>query len=200
MTRRPPDRSRSDDRIRAWRFTSPEPGVGPKDWEAGLVSWIIESESGLLDPMGLFTHWFLGGASLADREGVPPAHRHYPEAQFELSCWTINPEVTDPVAILEARRRTGVIDDTLSFAPPADIVYQFHGVTAEAATSIIDDMAAAIVDRALSPSRPPVGVSGGIVFPSGPAMVFDREWKSILDTTVQHYKTGHWPAAQEGRA
>jgi hypothetical protein len=194
---REPDLTNPAETIRAYRLPRPDPGVGPIDWQAGLTSWFIEADPGVLDPLGLFTGWFVGGASLADRPGVPPAKLHYPGAQYELSCWTLDPDKHVTIEFYE-RRMTGDLSDGGGILmQPVDIVYQWHGTTDRQAEDILGDFVRAVVIGGISPCRPPV-VDGAYLVA---AKMFDTEWKQRLDATVEHYWTaGTHVAIEEGRA
>lgn len=175
----------------------PEPGVGPLDWHAGIGAWFIESAPDVLDPLGLFTRWYCGVVHLRDMPGVRPAHRHYPEATYELMCFTIDPDSGVSIDTYDERTRTGTADNAEALQP-ADIVYQWHGTNDKQAEAVGAAFVRAIVHGALSPSRPPSGQSGTMVFAPGPARAFDVEWRRRLDATVEHYVTGH--SMPDGRA
>jgi hypothetical protein len=186
---RAPDLTNEAGTIRAWRLGVPEPGVGPTDWQAGLAAWFIDADQGVLDPLlGLFTRWYIGVVSLRDVPGVPPAYRQYPEAQYELLCFTIDPGKDITIEVYD-RRLTGDLSGPDGFLlQPADIVFQWHGTDDAGAHGVLDAFIRAIVIGGLSPNRP-VDAS---------RIVFDADWRSRLAATVEHYATGHWPANEPG--
>lgn len=193
---RPPDLANAAGTIRAWHYER-VPGIGPADWDAGLTSWYIEANAGVLDPV--FGGWYVGGVSLRDIPGVRAAFRKYPNAQYELSCHTIDPNAGVTAELWE-RRTTGATDDRVGFLlQPPDVVYQWHGTTDEGAVGVCESFVNAVVLGGLSPSRPAAGLSRtGMLFLPGPAWAFDADWEGRLAATVEHYATGHVPPAPGG--
>lgn len=187
---REPDLTNAPATIRAWHYLV-KPGVGPADWSAGLGSWLIECDPNTLDP--IFTKWFVGGVSLRDIEGVPPANRQYPEAEYELNCFTVDPESGVGPEHYERMTTEGAYPGapTRFLVQPPDVVFQWHGTSDEEATEILEAFVRAVVLGGLSPSRPPVGYSHGVAFLPGPARAFDAAWRRRLVATVEHYTTGH---------
>jgi hypothetical protein len=199
---RPPDLANEAGTIRAWRWTA-TPGVGPADWQAGLATWFIQADPGVLDPV--FSGWFVGGVSLRDIEGVPPAHRKYPDAQYELVCLTIDPESGVGPEHYETTASGGDNGRTGFLLKPPDIVYQCHGTDDAGAMGVLDAFIRAVVQGGLSPSRPPASTvsdleRGGTLFDARPAHAFDADWRRRLDATVEHFATGHWPHQESGLA
>jgi len=179
---REPDLRADDGKIRAWRMLTVKPDIGPADWQAGLAAWFIEADVGVLDPYGI-TAWYIGCVSLRDMPGVTPANRHYPDAQFELSAWSIDPNKGVTIELYDRRVEQG--DDGGAegvLLTPPDIVFQWHGTTDEHAIQILEAFIRAVVLGRMSPSRPVV---------VDYARRFDAAWREALSSTVEHFATGH---------
>lgn len=94
----------------------------------------------------LWSWWFMGVVSLEDVPGAPRAHHQYAEAEYELMILSINPEIED--GVLRAVPDIAAIErgdlgerGYLGYLDPADLVFQFHGVTREQAESLGDTVA-----------------------------------------------------------
>jgi hypothetical protein len=144
-------------------------GVGTQAWrsrlqsdapehQAHLAGWVI---NGPFHPF--WSYWVLGVVSLAEMPGVAPPNKVYPEAEYEIMIVSCDPEHPTPDP-----DEAGWV--TLS---PADLVYQFDGVTDEQAIEIAELMVRQIVAGEMSPDSD-----------------YRAEWKRRLDTTVEHYKEG----------
>lgn len=95
-----------------------------------------------------------------------PAHREYPEAEYELIVGAVDPKVEpDPDDIEGFARRV---------MSPLDQRDQFHGVTDRHACHVVELMARACTDEILCPE-------------SG----FRQLWQSTLHNTISHYSGGH---------
>lgn len=96
----------------------------------------------------LWNWWYVSVISLAPVEGAPPAHKWYPEAEYEFMILALNPEGRDgqganyppDVDRFEAEG-AGALPGYLT---PADVIMQFHGVTPEQAVEIGESAARAI--------------------------------------------------------
>lgn len=146
--------------IESWG--SPPAGVGP--------SWIV---NGPYHPF--WAWWHVACISLADIEGIPPAHRQYPEAEFEIMCLSLNPDpkgegcYPPDIAALEAGDTKHGLPGYLT---PPDWIVHFHGVTA--------DQAAAICELAVD----------HIVAGQSCDSDFREHWKLAITKTVEHYLLG----------
>lgn len=179
---RPPDRTNRAGTIRVWNLPKPPPGTGPLDWQLGLRAWFVEADEGVLD-VG-FTKWYVGAVTLRDIEGVPPAKRHYPEAAYELDCWTIDPRKDVTVDLYDHRIETGDPGGiTNILLTPPDIIFQWHGTDDAKAELVAESFVEAIL-AGISPSRPSWQPD---------ALLFDARWRNRLTSTVEHFTTGHWP-------
>lgn len=141
---------------RAWRFKG-ESDV--PDHQACLSQYVV---NGPFHPF--WSWWMIGLISLCDIPGVPPAHKQYPDAEYELLILALNPECCppDPDAV-----------GALTFLTPPDLVYHFDIRNEEAAKEIIEGAVKAIIEGRISPDQD-----------------YRQIWKRILKTTVDHYKAG----------
>lgn len=178
--------------VRVWILRNPTEAAYEQnpDWRAGLQAWVVEADPGVLSPV--ITHWYGGVVTLRDVPGVPLSHRQFPDAEYEIMSMSIDPSIeVDWVDLYDARaageQREIHPGHLLS---PADIVFQWKGTTDEQAR----DLAGAFLRAVLSgnsPDRP--------VHPFA-AFAFDHNWKRVLEETVKHYVSGHWPDVPEARA
>jgi hypothetical protein len=99
--------------------------------------------------------------------GVSPAKKHYPEAEYELGVYAINPEVHTPDNPPDPDK------PGYDILHPYDVVYQFHGVTNDQARSIGEACAKACAYGWMVPDSD-----------------FRSSWKVVLDQTLEHIKTG----------
>lgn len=143
----------------AWEVKMPEAYAKP-DHEAGLASWLIESKR--FHP--LWYNWTVNLIHLRDLPGVPPAKKHYPEAEYELLILALDPDSTpDP-------------DDAVTcskFLTPIDVVKQFHGITDKQA---IDMVRAAVLC-----------ICHGRISPDGD---YRQAWSVLIDNTIEHIRSG----------
>ena len=142
----------------AWRC-----GIKPttKDHEAGLGSWIIHQPG----VHAFWSYWIVALVHLRPIESVRPAHKAYPEAEYEMLCLSLNPEHDPPDP-------DG--GEELHFLTPPDWVHQFHGVT--------DTQAVEMFERLVEEC-----VAGRLAADSD----FGERWKASIWATVEHLTTGH---------
>lgn len=119
-------------------------------------------------------HWnwhIMLGVSLRPVEGVPAAVKHYPEAEYELMVFALDPdqEVPDPHTWPLGRGRGLLMD-------PPDAVVQFHGVTDEQAVEVYSLAAKAVADGILIPDTD-----------------HRQKWIGAIRATVEHYRDGGHP-------
>jgi hypothetical protein len=106
----------------------------------------------------------MGFISLREIPGVEPASKHYPQAEYEMTIYSVNPEEMpnpDP--------------DRPPFPHllPLDVVEQFHGVTEAQVERLAVWCVRAVVDGVLSPDQD-----------------FRSEWRRTIQVTVQHLREG----------
>jgi hypothetical protein len=170
---RPPDKSGV---ARAWRvertvemeanhmteFGYPPVQVGP--------TWLV---NGPYHP--LWSWWYVSCISLRDVPGVPPANKRYPEAEYELIVFSLNPDPKPPrpkVPDLDALAAGDATRGLPGFLHPPDVVFQFHGVSEQQAEQILE----LAVDR--------------IVAGQSCDSDFRSWWTAALESTVEHYRNG----------
>lgn len=143
---------------RAWLLQDTS---GKPDYQANCGSWLVNCPSA--HP---FWHWWLVGlVSLRDIPGVKPAHKKYPEAEYEFMIYSIDPE----------RCPNPEPDDPSGYPhlTPFDVLEQFHGVTDHDASRICMSAVHAIVNGVMSPDQD-----------------YRSAWKATLAATVQHFREG----------
>lgn len=155
---RDPDKA---DIARAWQWKAPD---DDPNRAAHVDTWFI---NGPFHPH--WSWWVLMCVDLIDRPGQPKAEIRVPGAEFEVMILSLSPDwEPDPDA------KPGLVP----YLTPADLVYQFGGVTREVAAQIVEMMVDSIVKGVRSPDSD-----------------HRRLWEQSLDVTVEHYKEGrHDPA------
>lgn len=142
-------------------------GPAGKAWEIvgdggpGLVSYLLHVPGAHI----AWGSWLVGVVHLRPVAGMAPPKLHYPTAGHEFLIVSVNPE------------RHGMYADPdggpFHFLEPADVVYQFDGLT-DAQAMLLGTLAAQrIVEGMLSPDSD-----------------FRRLWVELLTRTVQHMKAG----------
>lgn len=128
---RPPDKSGV---ARAWLIEVSDEVIEAhiKEWgftHTTLRQWYI---NGPYHP--LWEWWVVSVISLKDVEGVPPAHKQYPEAEYEFTIWSL-----DGVPNIDTCDRGDLENRGFkSYLHPADVTFHFHKVTDEQAKQICD--------------------------------------------------------------
>lgn len=150
---------------RAWRWQVTDEERSRPDAVATLDQWL------LLAP-GAHPWWawhVMAGVDLAPHDGLPPAHKRYPEAQYELLVLALDPDqpVPQPLGLPRAGE--------LHCLVPPDVVVQFHNVPGgrEQARRLVELCALACVDGRLIPDSDHQG-----------------SWDRSLATTLQHAREG----------
>lgn len=141
---------------------------GPKDWQGSVASYQVNRPGA----HAFWEWWVIGCVSLRDIEGVPPAKKVYPEAEFEIHIFALDPDapIPDPE---EPMHLTGVRYTQLE---PPDLVHQFHGISQEQAEKLMQDVIKAIVVSGVSPDSD-----------------FRNYWKKLLTNSVEHLALGGHP-------
>src|SRR6266516_305077 len=131
---------------KVWEFAAPSP-----DTDDPRMACAIGRAYLIFAPQAHpFWSWHaLLGVALRDVPGVPPAHRKYPEAEYELMVWAIDPERTPPdpreYIFGDAQRKPGM------FLQPPDVIVQFHGTGDDGAAEVLRLCARAVADGVLVP-------------------------------------------------
>jgi hypothetical protein len=123
----------------------------------------------------LWSWWYVSCISLRDVPGVPPANKRYPEAEYELIVFSLNPDPKPPrpkVPDLDALAAGDATRGLPGFLHPPDVVFQFHGVSEQQAEQILE----LAVDR--------------IVAGQSCDSDFRSWWTAALESTVEHYRNG----------
>lgn len=148
-----------------WRVADPEADDDPRSavYIPG-ITWLIYAP--LAHP-----HWawhLLVGVSLADAPGVDPPKKHYPEAEYELMVWALDPrnEPPDP-----REWPFGSVDGWL--LQPPDCVVQFDGPSQDEVSEMFDVVARAVAEGTLVPDSDHRG-----------------KWAYTIRKTAEHYR-GH---------
>lgn len=148
---------------KAWRWDYRGETEGDPTEQTTLGSWLLHCPTS--HPW--WPWYLLTGVKLFDVEGLPPAHRQYPEAEFELLVMALNPEKPLPAPI-------GLM--AMPFLSPPDQCHQFHGLTDEKARELLELAARACV--------------GGILVPD---QDHRSRWRGSLANTVEHLRYGCHP-------
>lgn len=141
--------------VRAWKITDERPAA-----RAGLGAWLVNCT--WAHPA--WSWWTVSVVHLRDLEGVQPAVKKYPAAEFEFLVMALDPEC---IHSLDPDHPVG-----WKYLSPIDVVHQFHGVTDRVATQICEDAVRAIANGEMSPDQD-----------------FRRAWRENLDATVRHYRS-----------
>lgn len=131
------------------------------DHTACLGNWLVNVPGA----HPFWEYWLIVVIHLRDIPGVKPAYKKYPEAEFEFSIHSIDPErcpSPDPDG--------GVGFPILS---PVDVVEQFHGISDRDARRVAEAGVTAIVNGQVSPDQD-----------------FRSLWGMLITGTVEHFKQG----------
>lgn len=109
-----------------------------------IAAWLLTVEGF----HAFWRHWGLSVANLQDMPNVPPANKHYPQAEYELLVVALDPAVP------------ATAESTDSWKPllPVNVVVQFHGVTPGEAATIAEQLARDVAQGRLIPE--PQGIQG----------------------------------------
>jgi hypothetical protein len=136
------------------------PPVRP-DQDATLRAWLLE----IPRASPAWRHYLLAVVHLRPIDGVRPANKQYPEAEYELMVVALNPDKNPRADDLQ----------TLQHLTPINVVEQFHGVDDEQARQICDAAARAVV---------------GGTLPAEPDGAGRDWWHACLQQMVDHYRQG----------
>jgi hypothetical protein len=158
---REPDREGSCGK--AWLIRRPsakELATSP-NWAATVASWLLYVPGA--HPM--WHSYALAVVHLREVPGAPPPHKTYPDAEYELMIYALNPKVQhDPD------------DFKPAFLQPANLVEQFHGLTDSKAAKLAEQLAAAFVNGDASPDTD-----------------FRTHTRQVLRDTIEHLALGGHP-------
>ncbi len=126
---------------------------------ACLESWIIDAPG----QSPAWQQYHVGLIHLREIPGVEPAHKQYPEAQYEIMLHALSPDVI------------AVPDDlqTLRHLHPANHVQQFHGINDEQAVEILRGLVKLVLAGEL-PAEPLLSTGGGA----------DRQWAAATQSLL----------------
>jgi hypothetical protein len=147
---------------RGWKV--PIPADGEPAWAATLNAWIVNVPGA----HPFWSWWQVSVVHLRDLHGVPPAHRRYPEAEYEFMIVAFDPD-TPP----DPDDRGG---DGAKFLTPIDVVEQFHGIADAQAAQLCDGAVAAILRGRASPDQD-----------------YRSWWHACIRSSVEHAALGGHP-------
>jgi len=156
---RPPD---LDGRAQAWILKSDRTDPRwQKAWDAGLAHYLVHCTWS--HP---FWSWYsISLVHLRPMGGVKAAHKHYPEAEYEIQIFSIDPRHPDPDPDKPL--------DGYCLLYPLDLVHQFHGITDSQAVQVCHHVVETIVSGRVAPD-----------------VDFHRFWIQAINETVKHYREG----------
>jgi hypothetical protein len=148
---------------KAWRFVKPPADDNPRQQITVGDSWLVFAP----EAHPLWSWHAIMAVALRDVEGLAPANKSYPEAEFEIMIFALNPErpLPDP--------RVWPEPGDLSVLEPEDVAVQFDGVTDAQAAEILELCARACTAGYLVPDSD-----------------YRTAWKDSIAATVSHYAEG----------
>ncbi len=141
---------------KAWLLKMPEDSQ-----KAGLASWLVNRPGA----HPYWQWWLVGVTHLRDVPGMKPAHKKYPEAEYEFLIFSIdptacpNPEPDDP--------------NGYPHLTPIDVVEQFHGIKDSDAVRLCEGAVQGIVNGVISPDQD-----------------YRSMWSQMIAGTVAHFSQG----------
>jgi hypothetical protein len=133
------------------------------EYSASIATWFIRAPA--WHPF--WSCYMLGLVHLRDMSGVKPANKDYPEAEFEVMVWALNPELNPSPA---DRSTWGMLD-------PINVRVQFHGIGDDDARTLAAALVRGVVHGSLNPE--PSGISGAREY-----------WTKAVRDTADHFR-GH---------
>jgi hypothetical protein len=147
---------------RAWNLDlSKVPDSPQKD--LALSSWLVNMPGA----HAFWSYWVISLISLRETAGLPPAKRHYPEAEYEFMILAIDPErcpKPDPDRILI---------EGFPWLSPIDVIEQFHGISEVDCRRLAEGAIQMILSGRISPDQD-----------------YRSAWKQMIAGTVQHLIDG----------
>lgn len=153
--------------VKAWKVDINDAIIAAhvKEWgypPAGVRTWYV------LGPFNPVWHWWMVAViSLKDIEGVPPAKKQYPEAEYEFGIYSLSGEVN-----IDACDKGDLANRGFGILWPPDVIFHFHGLTDDQASQVCDHAVRAIVS----------GIS--------PDSDNRSWWEGSLAATVTHFTLG----------
>lgn len=137
---------------RAWLLNPEQAKSNP----ATLCGWLVNRP-------GAHPHWqwwLVGLITLRDIPGIQPARKNYPEAEYELYIYSIDPSTCS----------SPEPDSPEGYPPllPLDVLHQFHGLSEKTAKHLTEIMVQNIVAGRISPDQD-----------------YRKVWSLILPQTIQ---------------
>jgi hypothetical protein len=146
---------------------------------AGVAAWFMHLPGQA--PAAAWDKYMLAVASLDDVPGLPPPHRQYPGAEYELLLVALDPDLGPRV------------DDVETWMPmrPPNLVKQFHGVTREQVARMAGTLAWACVHGRL-PVETMLWVQPAGSTQSQAMMIAAvvNAWGEAIDQLIEHELTG----------
>lgn len=150
---------------RAWNLDLSKVPEGPAK-EAAVASWLLNVPGA----HPFWSYWVMSVISLRDLPGMKPAHKCYPEAEYEFMILAVDPErhpAPDPDLILL---------EGFGWLDPIDVMEQFHGISVMDCRRLAEGSVRAICSGFISPDQD-----------------YRPAWKSLIAGTVQHLAEGRHP-------
>lgn len=151
----------------------------PPDWQGvGGRAWLIPNKSDVPDHQATIAGWLVNAPGchpfwswwtvhvihLRDIRGVKPAHKRYPEAEYEFVILAIHPDhPADP----------DHPEKGYHYLTPANVVEQFHGVTDRDAGRFAELAVRSILDGRMSPDQD-----------------YRSAWRATVKDTIAHFREG----------
>ena len=132
------------------------------DQEASLAVWLLYVPSA----SPAWEYYYLAVIHLRDIDGVPPAHKDWPEAEYELMVLAVDPRCRPSAERAEAHK--------LQFLRPGNVRVQWDSTSDEYAAGMARDAVKAILNGVLPVE--PEGIVGA-----------RQLWQDAIRETADHY-------------
>lgn len=160
---RPPDKEGQFGR--AWKVRPPS--GGPPDWQAHICQWFVDRPGA----HPYWHHYLINVIHLRDIPGVKPASKHYPEAQYEFSIFSLDSDKKPDLEHAEAEAH-----HHWPLLTPPDCIVQVHG---------LDDQQAALLGEH--------AVHAICVHGQSPDQDYRQWWTVAVKNDVEHIVLGGHP-------